>query len=77
MEQVGRKTALKYIFHIAGLSAIGGAIFLQIIVFASILQQGIFIGSESNIIILASEVALATFSVFYYANLIIKKARDA
>ncbi len=53
-------------FHGLGLSCIGGAIFLQIIAFSSILQNGYFRAVEANPIILSSEIVLTTFALIYF-----------
>jgi len=57
---------MRFAFHSMGLSCIGGAIFLQALVFADILQQGYFMAVEQNAAILALEVALTVFAVFYF-----------
>jgi hypothetical protein len=66
------KTTLKpdrrvqVLFHTLGLSCIGGAIFLQILVFADILQHGYFMAVEKNPAILTLEVFLTVFSLVYF-----------
>lgn len=55
------------LFHMLGLSCLGGAIFLQILVFADILQHGYFIAVEQNPAILAFEVTLTAFALIYFA----------
>ena len=57
---------MRFIFHSLGLSCLGGAIFLQILVFADILQHGYFMAVEQNTAILAFEVALTAFAVIYF-----------
>ena len=63
------------IIHCLGLSSLGGALFLQSVVFTSILAHGYFQGIEQNSSILFSEIALTVFAVAYfvylYANFII------
>jgi hypothetical protein len=54
------------LFHTFGLSCIGGAIFLQILVFADILQHGYFRAIENNPIILMLEIALTAFALIYF-----------
>lgn len=66
---------LRLVFHSLGLSCLGGAVFLQILVFKDILQQGYFLGVEKNPIILEFEVALTIFSVVYLAQLYASKIR--
>jgi hypothetical protein len=62
-KQDRRKQAL---FHTLGLSCLGGAIFLQILVFTDILTQGYFMAVESNQAILAFEILLTAFSAIYF-----------
>jgi len=57
---------MRFVFHSLGLSCLGGAIFLQALVFADILQHGYFMAVEQNPAILASEVALTGFAVIYF-----------
>lgn len=57
---------IRLFFHSLGLSCLGGAIFLQILVFADILQHGYFMAVEQNPAILAFEVALTAFAVIYF-----------
>jgi hypothetical protein len=57
---------MRFVFHSLGLSCLGGAIFLQALVFADILQQGYFMAVEQNPAILAFEVALTGFAVIYF-----------
>ena len=49
-----------------GLSCLGGAIFLQVLVFANILSQGYFRAVETNASILAIELTLTAFTAFYF-----------
>ena len=57
---------MRFVFHSLGLSCLGGAIFLQILVFADILQHGYFMAIEQNSVILAFEVVLTGFAVIYF-----------
>ena len=57
---------MRFVFHSLGLSCLGGAIFLQILVFGDILQHGYFMAVEQNPAILAFEVALTGFAVIYF-----------
>jgi hypothetical protein len=54
------------VFHGLGLSCIGGAIFLQILAFSSILYQGYFKAVENNPAILSSEIVLTAFALIYF-----------
>lgn len=57
---------IQVLFHSLGLSCLGGAIFLQIIVFADILQHGYFMAVENNPAILMFEVILTVFALIYF-----------
>ena len=57
---------MRVLFHTLGLSCLGGAIFLQILVFADILEHGYFRAIESNPIILMSEILLTAFALIYF-----------
>jgi len=57
------------LIHSLGLSCLGGAIFLQILVFTGILQHGYFMAVENNPTILAFEIALTFFAFVYFAYL--------
>lgn len=54
------------LFHMLGLSCLGGAIFLQLLVFIDILQRGYFMAVENNPAILSFETLLAAFSAIYF-----------
>jgi len=58
---------VQLLFHALGLSCVGGAIFLQVLVFTDILQHGRFMAVENNPAILAFEVGLTLFALFYFA----------
>jgi hypothetical protein len=66
---------MRLVFHSLGLSCLGGAVFLQILVFKDIVQQGYFMGIEKNPVILQLEVALTVFAVIYLVHLYISKIR--
>jgi hypothetical protein len=57
---------MRVLFHTLGLSCLGGAIFLQTLVFAGIVQQGYFMAIEQNSTILSLEVALTVFAIVYF-----------
>ncbi|MEM3602840.1 MAG: hypothetical protein QW222_02040 [Candidatus Bathyarchaeia archaeon] len=57
---------IKLLFHSLGLSCLGGAIFLQILVFTDILGHGYFFAVEGNPAILVFEVALTVFALVYF-----------
>ena len=54
------------VFHSLGLSCLGGAIFLQILVFSDILQQGYFRAVEANLGILVAELVISAFALVYF-----------
>jgi hypothetical protein len=54
------------LLHSFGLSCLGGAIFLQILVFTDILQHGYFMAVENNPAILAFEIFLTVFALIYF-----------
>lgn len=58
------------------MSCLGGAVFLQILVFKDIVQQGYFMGIEKNPVILQFEVVLTIFAVVYLMHLYISKLRS-
>ncbi len=57
---------MQVLFHTLGLSCLGGAIFLQLLVFTDILTRGYFMAVEKNPAILAFEVLLTVFSLVYF-----------
>lgn len=54
------------LIHSLGLSCLGGAIFLQILVFMDILQHGYFMAVENNPVILTFEIILTFFALIYF-----------
>lgn len=67
---------LRLVFHSLGLSCLGGAVFLQILVFKDIATQGYFIGVERNPAILFFEVGLTAFSAIYLLYLYVTQIRS-
>jgi len=57
---------MRVVFHTLGLSCLGGALFLQALVFSGIVQQGYFTAVEQNAAILSFEVALTVFAIIYF-----------
>jgi hypothetical protein len=53
-------------FHSLGLGCLSSSVFLQILVFSDIVQQGYFLAIEGNQLILAAEVCLTLFAVIYF-----------
>lgn len=68
---------ISVIVNSLGLSCLGGAIFLQILVFSNILLQGYFRAVETNPSILSAEIALTAFSAFYFIYLYQKVIRTS
>jgi hypothetical protein len=62
--KLSRKVIL--IVNSLGLSCLGGAIFLQILVFSNILMQGYFRAVETNSAVLTVELVLAVFAALYF-----------
>ena len=60
---------ISLIINSLGLSCLGGAIFLQILVFSNILMQGYFRAVETNPVILMLEVTLTVFTAGYFLYL--------
>jgi hypothetical protein len=63
---------IQVLIHGLGISSLGSALFLQSIVFMSILQNGYFRGIEQNPIILSTEIALTGFAIAYLAYMAIR-----
>lgn len=61
-----RDRRIRVLFHSLGLSCLGGAIFLQILVFTDILQHGYFMAVEHNPAVLTFEIALTAFALIYF-----------
>jgi hypothetical protein len=57
---------LRQFIHCLGFSCIGGAIFLQILVFSGIASRGYFFAVEQNQLILFSEIVLTFFALIYF-----------
>ncbi|MGA3289042.1 MAG: hypothetical protein ABSD42_02235 [Candidatus Bathyarchaeia archaeon] len=57
---------ISLVIHSLGLSCLGGAIFLQILVFSNILLQGYFRAVETNPAILTIEITLTAFTSIYF-----------
>jgi len=66
MKTATRDRRIQLLLHSFGLSCLGGAIFLQILVFTDILQHGYFMAVENNPAILAFEILLTAFALIYF-----------
>jgi hypothetical protein len=60
---------IRALFHTFGLSCLGGALFLQALVFTDIFQHGYFKAVENNPTVLAFEIGLTAFALVYFAYL--------
>jgi len=56
----------RLLFHSLGLGCLSTSIFLQILVFKDIVQQGYFLATEKNQLIMSLEVFLTFFAVIYF-----------
>ena len=68
---------ISLIINSLGLSCLGGAIFLQILVFSDILVQGYFRAVETNPAILMLEITLTAFTAGYFLYLYQKVIKTA
>jgi len=75
MARIRPNGTLRLLFHSLGLSCLGGAVFLQILVFKDIVQQGYFFGVEHNPFIRELELALTIFAVIYLLYLYVSMVR--
>jgi hypothetical protein len=57
---------LRVFFHSVGLSCVGGAIFLQMLMFTDMLEQGYFRAIEQNLVVLWFEMFLTIFALIYF-----------
>lgn len=67
---------MQTLIHTLGLSCLGGAVFLELLVFIDILQNGCFIATENNALVLSTELALTFFAVAYFIYLFIRVIRS-
>jgi len=67
---------LRVLVHSMGLSCLGGAIFLQILVFTDILQQGYFMAVEKDPAILSFEIVLTAVAIVYFAYIYVRFIRS-
>ena len=68
---------ISLVIHSLGLSCLGGAIFLQILVFSDILMQGYFRAVETNPTILTIEMTLTAFTAIYFVYVYQKVIRTS
>lgn len=66
---IDMRVILKHIFEFLGLLAIGGALFLQFLVFFSIITTGVFMAEEPNRLVLVFEFYIAILGLIFYAYL--------
>jgi hypothetical protein len=77
MADTGSNRRIHLLFHSLGLSCVGGALFLEALVFTDIFQHGYFMAVEGNQAILTLEMALTAFSLVYFAYLYLRFIRSA
>jgi len=63
------------VLHSLGLSCLGGAIFLQILVFSNIFMQGYFKAVETSPSVLTLEMMLTAFTAIYFIYVYQKQIR--
>ena len=66
---IDMRVILKRIFEFLGLLAIGGALFLEFLIFFSIITTGVFMAVEPNKLILVFEFYMAILGLIFYAYL--------
>jgi hypothetical protein len=71
--KINRQISL--VLHSLGLSCLGGAIFLQILVFSNILMQGYFKAVETSPSVLSLEMMLTAFTAIYFIYVYQKQIR--
>jgi hypothetical protein len=62
-----RAGIVKLLFHTLGISCLGGAVFLEALVFSDILQHGYFYAMETEPFILTLELLLTIYTAIYLA----------
>ncbi|MCL6578563.1 MAG: hypothetical protein K6T73_04140 [Candidatus Bathyarchaeota archaeon] len=67
---------IRMLFHTLGLSCLGGAIFLQVLVFADIANRGYFMAVENNPAILTFEIILTAFALIYFIYIYLRFIRS-
>jgi hypothetical protein len=67
----------RLLIHALGLSCLGGAIFLQVLVFLNISKQGYFMAIETNPTILGLEMFLTLFTAIYFIYIYQKTIRNS
>ena len=68
---------ISLVIHSLGLSCLGGAIFLQILVFSEILLQGYFKAVETSQPVLILEMTLTAFTAIYFVYVYQKLIRTS
>jgi len=77
MADTGPTHRIYLLFHTLGLSCVGGALFLEALVFSDIFQRGYFMAVEGNPAILTLEMGLTAFSLAYFAYMYLRFIRSA
>jgi len=66
------KRKLAAFLHLFGLSCLGGAVFLELLVFSDIIFHGYFLGVEPNFAVALFELSLAASAAAYYGFLCLR-----
>jgi len=66
------RRSVRALLHLFGLSCLGGAVFLELLVLSDIVRRGCFLGVEPNPAVAFLELALAACAAAYYAFLYFK-----
>jgi hypothetical protein len=69
---LGLKRKLAAFLHLFGLSCLGGAVFLELLVLSDIIRRGYFLGVEPNLAVAFFELALAACAAAYYGFLCLR-----
>ena len=54
------------LFHGLGVGCVSSAVFLQLLVFWGIIESGVFVASERNPLVLATEFLMSVFALVYF-----------
>jgi hypothetical protein len=74
---IGSEHGRRTLFELAGLCCVGGAVFLELLVFGLIESKGYFVGMEHDPWILGVELASAFVAAGYFFYLFVRIIRKA